>query len=82
MMKKYLAFGSAMDSVDCAFPELVLRDAYDGQPMYASAAKEGQTFLDGELWVAGIAGEDLYVILTPEGGTAYAPVDWFFEGNG
>lgn len=82
MMKKYLAFGSAMDSVDCAFPELVLREVYDGQPMYASAAKEGQTFLDGEMWVAGIAGEDLYVILTPEGGTAYAPVDWFFEGNG
>jgi hypothetical protein len=68
--------------VDCAFPGLVLREEYDGQPMYASPAKEGQAVLDGEMWVAGIAGEDLYVILTPEGSTTYAPVEWFFEGNG
>ncbi len=82
MMKKYLVFGENMDGIDCAFPELVLRDMYERQPMYASAAKEGQTHLDGEIWVVGVAEGNLYVLLTPQGGTAYAPMDWFFEGNG
>lgn len=82
MMKQYLAFGESMDAVACAFPQQVLRDRYDGQKLYTSKAMEAQTTLDGEMWVVGIAEGDLYVLLTPDGGTAYAPIAWFFEGNG
>lgn len=83
MMKKYLVFGTAMDDVACAFPQQVLREKYDGQLLYASQAMEEQTvLLEGEMWVVGIAEGNLYVLLTQDGGTAYAPIHWFFEGNG
>ncbi len=82
MMKEYLAFGDQMDAVDCAFPEQVLLGQYEGQPLYASKKLDDRTMLEGELWVVGLADGGLYVLLTPDGGTAYAPISWFFEGNG
>ena len=38
--------------------------------------------IEGKLWIAGVAEGDLYVVLTSLGQTAYAPMDWFCEGNG
>ena len=82
MMKKYLAFGDQMDTVRCTFPQLVLRDEHEDQPMYANMTAKVTVSVDGPLWIVGVAGENLYVIVTELGQTAYAPMEWFWEGNG
>ena len=30
----------------------------------------------------GVVNDRLYVIVTDEGETGYAPMEWFFDGNG
>jgi len=81
MMKKYLVFGDAMDSVQCAFPQKVRLDAYIDHPVYTSLKLKETFSMDGDCWVIGVA-DDLYVLLNMWGQTAYAPMDWFFDGNG
>ena len=82
MMKKYLAFGNQMDDVRCAFPQLDLRNEHEDRSLYTSMDMDEKITIEGSLWVAGVAEGDLYVILTAVGQTAYAPMDWFWEGNG
>ena len=82
MMKKYLAFGDQMDEVRCAFPQKELRTEYRDHTLYTSMSMKELTVIEGKLWIAGVAEGDLYVILTSVGQTAYAPMDWFWEGNG
>ena len=84
MMKKYLTFGEAMDSVACAFPQLSVREEYEGWPIYLTAEGDENllTVVNGEMWVAGVAENDLYVILTDLGETGYAHQDRFTPGNG
>ena len=82
MMKKYLAFGDQMDDVRCAFPQKVLRTEYRDHTLYTSMSMKELTVIEGKLWIAGVAEGNLYVILTSVGQTAYAPMDWFWEGNG
>ena len=82
MMKEYLTFGSAMDSVQCAFPQKVRLDAYMDHPVYTSLKLKDEFRMDGDCWVIGVAEGDLYVLLNMLGQTAYAPMDWFFDGNG
>ena len=40
------------------------------------------TEVNGDMWVAGVADNDLYVILTDLGETGYAHQDRFTPGNG
>ncbi|MGN0971101.1 MAG: SH3 domain-containing protein [Aristaeellaceae bacterium] len=82
MMKQYLTFGKAMDSVACAFPQRFLKEACEGMPLYLTAGREGLTNPAGEWWIAGLTDNDLYVILTDLGETGYAPQSWFTPGNG
>lgn len=82
MMKKYLAFGDQMDDVRCVFPQLDLRNEHEDRRLYTSMYMEEETIVEGGLWIAGVAEGNLYVILTSVGQTAYAPMDWFWEGNG
>lgn len=82
MMKKHLAFGDQMDAVSCAFPQLTLREEYEDKSMYANMVMEKEVSVNGPLWITGVAGENLYVIVTEYGQTAYAPMEWFWEGNG
>lgn len=82
MMKKYLAFGEKMDEVTCAFPQKFLLEEYKGMPLYGTAEKEELYGVTGEYGIAGVVGDELYVILTTDGGTGYAPQEWFFDGNG
>ena len=84
MMKKYLTSGTAMDSVACAFPQVFVKDEYDGWPIYRTAEGDENllTGVNGEMWVAGVEENDLYVILTDLGETGYAPQSWFTPGNG
>ena len=84
MMKKYLTFGEAMDKVACAFPQVSVREEYEGWPIYLTADRNENllTEVEGEIWVAGVADNDLYVILTDLGETGYAQQDRFTPGNG
>ena len=82
MMKQYLTFGEAMDSVACAFPQLFLKEECEGMPLYLTAGCEGQTTPAGEWWIAGLTDNGLYVILTDLGETGYAHQDRFTPGNG
>ena len=84
MMKQYLTFGETMDSVACAFPQLSVREEYEGWPVYLTADMDENlmTEVNGDMWVAGVADNDLYVILTDLGETGYAHQDRFTPGNG
>ena len=82
MMKRYLAFGGTMDDVDCVFPQLTLREEYGELKAYMLPENAETTQLFGEVWIAGVVGEEWYVLVTDEGFTGYAPQEWFWEGNG
>lgn len=82
MMRQYLVFGEAMDEVKCAFPQVSLREEYEGRPLYTSQEMTGEHALSGEYWVVGVVGDELYILLTANGGTGYAPQSWLWEGNG
>ena len=78
----HLAFGNEMDEVMCAFPQLILlQDDHDGRNMFTSTDMKEMCSVDGALWIVGVI-DDMYIILTPFGQTAFAPMDWFSEGNG
>ncbi|MGN1021318.1 MAG: SH3 domain-containing protein [Aristaeellaceae bacterium] len=84
MMKKYLTFGEAMDSVACAFPQVFVKEEYEGWPIFRTAAQDENmlTEVNGEVWAAGVVEDDLYVILTDLGETGYADQARFTPGNG
>lgn len=82
MMKKYLTFGSAMDNVPCAFPQKSWREEYRNDPAYDVLKLQEKFPMDDDFWVIGVAEDDLYVLMNMRGYTAYAPMDWFFDGNG
>ncbi len=82
MMKQYLVFGEAMDEVGDAFLQVSLREEYEGRPLYTSQEMNAEHALTGEYWVVGVVGDELYILLTANGGTGYAPQSWLWEGNG
>ena len=61
-----------------------MREEYEGWPIYLTAEGDENllTVVNGEMWVAGVAENDLYVILTDLGETGYAHQDRFTPGNG
>jgi hypothetical protein len=74
MMTKYLAFGSDMDAVAPAFPDLIFREQYDYQ-----------NWTWGGYWVAGVyedATPDEYILLRHDGMVMYVPQAWLFGGYG
>ena len=50
--------------------------------MYTSLNGYETVKLCEELFIAGVVGDEWYVLLTDKGFTGYAPQDWFWEGNG
>lgn len=82
MMKQYLVFGEEMDDVKDAFVQVSFREEYANAPVYTSQEMTAEHVLTGEYWVVGVVGDALYILLTANGGTGYAPQSWFWEGNG
>ena len=83
MMKKYLAFGDKIDTVDCAFPDEGLKETYSFDYLYDKPDEEEQTHdASGEYWIVGVVEDEWYVILTTNGESGYLPQDRFWEGNG
>lgn len=83
MMKKYLAFGEAMDQVQPAWLQKFYRQESGPQLLYPSAKEENPQVLDtGSFQVVGVVEDDWYILLTDWGQTGYVPQSWLFDGNG
>ena len=83
MMKKYLAFGEAMDQVQPAWPYMTYRDIQGPQMVYPSAKEENLQVMDtGRFQVVGVVEDDWYILLSDWGQTGYVPQSWLFGGNG
>ena len=80
--REQLAFGHDMDQVKSAFPQKILREEYQGRPMYASPDTQSACLLEEGAWMVGTAGDGLYILLTSIGDTFFAPQAWFEEGHG
>ena len=83
MMKKYLVFGDQMNSVEIAFPVKELKEEYQNETAWSDPEKTNHHgVLKDHTWhIMGVY-EDLYILFDDNGNCAYAPVDWFWEGNG
>ena len=83
MMKKYLAFGDKMNSVEKAFPVKDLKEEYLNQTSWSNPEKTNHHgALKDHTWhIMGIL-EDQFILFDDEGSCAYASIDWFWDGNG
>lgn len=86
MVKEYLAFGDQTGAVEPAFPWRMVKEGYEDQdiPGWADRTqKKEKTIPKQDDWVvAGIA-DNLYILLDrTDGSLMYAPMDYFWEGNG
>ena len=86
MMKQYLAFSQNANAVKPAFPDLFLREEFEDRDVtaWADSAKKVPKLLScGEEWeIIGVK-DDLYILVSQSSGAVvYAPMDWFWEGNG
>ena len=79
MMTKYLAFGTAMSRVACAFPALEMKERYEDEALWADPAGKypsDEYYEPSEFWVIGVSGKN-YVIMSGTGAILYAPTAWF-----
>ena len=84
MLKKYLVTGLKMDQVTPCFSQQILREdeAETKTPIYTDLTLTEQYCTHASWHLMGVVNDRLYVIVTDEGETGYAPMEWFFDGNG
>lgn len=84
MLKKYLVTGEKMDQVTPCFSQQILREdeAETKTPIYTDLTLTEQYCTHASWHLMGVVNDRLYVIVTDEGETGYAPMEWFFDGNG
>lgn len=84
MLKKYLVTGAKMDQVTPCFSQQTLRDdkAETETPIYTDLSLKERYCTHSGWTLMGVVDGRLYVIVTDEGETGYAPMEWFFDGNG
>ena len=84
MLKKYLVTGAKMDQVTPCFSQQTLRDdkAETETPIYTDLSLKERYCTHSGWELMGVVNDWLYVIVTDEGETGYAPMEWFFDGNG
>ena len=84
MLKKYLVTGEKMDQVTPCFSQQTLRDdkAETETPIYTDLSLKERYCTHSGWALMGVADDRLYVVVTDEGETGYAPMEWFFDGNG
>lgn len=84
MLKKYLVTGLKMDQVTPCFSQQILREdeAETKTPIYTDLTLTEQYCTHSSWHLMGVVNDWLYVIVTDEGETGYAPMEWFFDGNG
>lgn len=84
MLKKYLVTGLKMDQVTPCFSQQILREdeAETKTPIYTDLTLTEQYCTHSSWHLMGVVNDWLYVVVTDEGETGYAPMEWFFDGNG
>lgn len=84
MLKKYLVTGAKMDQVTPCFSQQTLRDdkAETETPIYTDLSLKERYCTHSGWALMGVVNDRLYVVVTDEGETGYAPMEWFFDGNG
>lgn len=84
MMKKYLVTGSRMDQVTPRFSQQTLRGdkAETETHIYTDPSLKVRYCTHSGWELMGVVDDRLYVVVTDEGETGYAPMEWFFDGNG
>ena len=84
MLKKYLVTGAKMDQVTPCFSQQTLRDdkAETETPIYTDLSLKERYCTHSGWALMGVVNGWLYVVVTDEGETGYAPMEWFFDGNG
>ena len=89
MMTKFLAFDEAEKAkLQCAFPQMHLKDAYrsSGMCMYAeprgSAVTDRLFTQERDDFIIGVSGDEWYVVLRADGAVGYVPQGAFWAGNG
>ena len=84
MLKKYLVTGAKMDQVTPCFSQQTLRDdkAETETPIYTDLSLKERYCTHSGWELMGVVNDRLYVVVTDEGETGYAPMEWFFDGNG
>ena len=84
MLKKYLVTGEKMDQVTPCFSQQILREdeAETKTPIYTDLTLTEQYCTHSSWHLMGVVNDWLYVVVTDEGETGYAPIEWFFDGNG
>lgn len=84
MLKKYLVTGEKMDQVTPCFSQQTLRDdkAETETPIYTDLSLKERYCTHSGWELMGVVNDWLYVVVTDEGETGYAPMEWFFDGNG
>ena len=84
MMKKYLVTGSRMDQVTPRFSQQTLRGdkAETETHIYTDLSLKVRYCTHSGWELMGVVDDRLYVVVTDEGETGYAPMEWFFDGNG
>ncbi len=84
MLKKYLVTGLKMDQVTPCFSQQILREdeAETKTPIYTDLTLTEQYCTHSSWHLMGVVNDRLYVVVTDEGETGYAPMEWFFDGNG
>ena len=84
MLKKYLVTGEKMDQVTPCFSQQILREdeAETKTPIYTDLTLTEQYCTHSGWHLMGVVNDRLYVVVTDEGETGYAPMEWFFDGNG
>ena len=71
-----------MDAVDCAFPDKAFVEGHEYCPLYETMELKNHHTASGEYWIVGVVEDDLYIIVTTNGDSGYAPQEWFWDGNG
>ena len=84
MLKKYLVTGSRMDQVTPRFSQQTLRGdkAETETHIYTDLSLKVRYCTHSGWELMGVVDDRLYVVVTDEGETGYAPMEWFFDGNG
>ncbi|MBQ9299381.1 MAG: SH3 domain-containing protein [Clostridia bacterium] len=86
MVRKYLAFDTRASAVEPAFPWLMVKEGYEDQdiPGWAERTRKTPSTMPQSVdWVIIGVADDLYILLNrTDGNLMYAPMDYFWEGNG
>ncbi|WP_346026477.1 SH3 domain-containing protein [Beduinella massiliensis] len=85
MMTEFLAFGDDMRSVQCAFPQLCVKDEHRDVMIYSAPDERSQPMAlawDAVHFIVGVHGDEWFLVMTEDGRVGYVRQACFWPGNG